>query len=446
MLVNFSVKNWMCFKNLTELSMVASRIRKPDHFVNKVPKYHFRVLPTAVIYGANASGKSALIKALYFAREFIMGEQSYRGSTLNIKGRKAFLLDFISNNQPTEFSFTLLLGDTAPLVYQYDFAIDDTKVVYEKLSLISNNANVNNKVIFHRYNNKIEYDMFDDSFYSYAKKGTKSNQLFLNNVVSQLSDEETAKDYQTVYNWFAEKLVIIFPNTKYNDMERLFFETDRFSKEISRILSVLDTGIYNLTSEEIQLAQAEIPNRLIERVKSDISIDKSIRISDYNGNHFIFTQTANGNIQVKKFVSTHRNIDGEEVNFDFCEESDGTKRLLDLLPLLINLTQHEMDITCVVDELDRSLHTLISKEIVKAFLFGRDKDNKSQLILSTHDINLMDKKLFRLDEVWMCEKDYEGCSELISMYDYKNITKLPELKELYLKGKVGGIPIISDWF
>ena len=100
----------------------------------------------------------------------------------------------------------------------------------------------------------------------------------------------------------------------------------------------------------------------------------------------------------------------------------------------------------IVDELDRSLHTLISKEIVKAFLFGRDKDNKSQLILSTHDINLMDKKLFRLDEVWMCEKDYEGCSELISMYDYKNITKLPELKELYLKGKVGGIPIISDWF
>ena len=142
-----------------------------------------------------------------------------------------------------------------------------------------------------------------------------------------------------------------------------------------------------------------------------------------------------------KLISKHKlkNSD-EEIDFQIHEESDGTQRILDLLPALVSLINH--DRIFVIDELDRSLHPLLIKEFTELFLEHSQKQ-KSQLIVTTHDATLLDLKTLRKDEIWFIEKNQSGESQLYSLEEFR-IRYDKNIKKDYLKGRYGAIPIFMD--
>jgi len=130
----------------------------------------------------------------------------------------------------------------------------------------------------------------------------------------------------------------------------------------------------------------------------------------------------------------HRLAGGKVGVLDFGEESDGTKRLLNLLPALYDLLKH--DRVCIIDEMDRSMHALLTRSVLRIFL---SHISKGQLILTTHESSLLDAEIFRRDEIWFAEKDTKGMTRLYSLNDYKKRTHAT-IRDYYLEGRYGATP------
>lgn len=144
----------------------------------------------------------------------------------------------------------------------------------------------------------------------------------------------------------------------------------------------------------------------------------------------------------KKLVSYHPRSDGTEAGFEIRQESDGTQRIIDLLPAFLRLSETTMPKVFVIDELDRSLHTLLTRQLIEAYLGNCSPETRSQLLFTTHDVLLMDQDIFRRDEMWIVERDRSGASTLLSFSDYKDIRHDKDVRKSYLQGRLGGIPRI----
>ena len=156
-----------------------------------------------------------------------------------------------------------------------------------------------------------------------------------------------------------------------------------------------------------------------------------------------YTVGLDGEDVVAKQLSTHhRNFDGDEVRFAVEWEADGTKRVIDLLPAFLDLASDGSTKVCVFDEIDRSLHTVLVWNLVESFLSGAGKDARAQLLFTTHDLMLMDQRLFRRDEMWLAERDRDGASTLVSFSEFKDARSDTDLRKVYLEGRTGGIPRI----
>ncbi len=157
---------------------------------------------------------------------------------------------------------------------------------------------------------------------------------------------------------------------------------------------------------------------------------------------FIVTRKK-GELITKKLVSYHRKSDGSEAKFEIRQESDGSQRIIHLLPTFLELASMGSKKVFVVDELDRSLHTNLTRGVLEFYLSNCSVDTRSQLLFTTHDIQLMDQKLFRRDEMWATERELSGTSLLIPFSDYKEIRYDKDIRKSYLQGRLGGIPQID---
>ena len=144
----------------------------------------------------------------------------------------------------------------------------------------------------------------------------------------------------------------------------------------------------------------------------------------------------------KKFVSYHLKSDGTEAKFEMRQESDGSRRVIDLLPAFLQLSETTAPKVFVIDELDRSLHTILTRRLIEVYLANCSPKTRSQLLLTTHDVLLMDQDIFRRDEMWVVEHDRSGASTLMSFSDYKDIRHDKDVRKSYLQGRLGGIPRI----
>jgi AAA15 family ATPase/GTPase len=142
-------------------------------------------------------------------------------------------------------------------------------------------------------------------------------------------------------------------------------------------------------------------------------------------------------------MTAHLDNEGNEKLFDIDQESDGTQRLLDLAPGLLDIFSG--DKVYIIDELDRSLHPDITVSILDAFLNSdTDKSGHSQLIVTTHETNLLDQQLIRKDEIWFCQKNKQGESNLYSLEEYQPRFD-NDIRKGYAVGRFGGIPLLSDF-
>lgn len=407
--------------------MVAGRERQHSHRVPRIGRSQLRLLPVAAIFGGNASGKTNFFRALSFAKSLVVVGTSQLEMPIRVE---PFLLDNESEARPSRFSFELLMDDG---IYCYSFSVTQTEVVDEELSLQTTGKP---KVLYLRSGEQIQFhpSLPDIEKLSLAFDLTRNNQLFLTAVLAH-----NVKSFHSVYRWFDESLTLIAPDSRFAPFEYLS-RGHTLHSLMNEALSGLDLGVVRVDSEEVP-PESVLPKRLIAEIQQDLKAGQTAIVGFGPGSRYIVIRQ-NGSLKAHELVTYHRKSDGQEVKFELSDESDGSQRAIDLLPAFLDLTSSGCKKTYVIDEFDRSLHTILTRWLLEYFLQEVSPQSRSQLLFTTHDAQLIDQSLFRRDEIWVTETDRHGASQLISFSEYKGIRDDKNIRRSYLHGRFGGVPKI----
>ncbi|MCY4445329.1 MAG: AAA family ATPase [Rhodobacteraceae bacterium] len=259
--------------------------------------------------------------------------------------------------------------------------------------------------------------------------------MFLTNSISQQIDT-----FRPVYDWFKDTLVLKAPDSRFASFEHSLDE-DPSPTTLNEIMTNLDTGISRLGGDEFSFENIPIPEILKRKIKEEIKEGTTIRLVSSLNERFIITQKF-GELVTKKLVTFHPRSDGTEAKFDIQKESDGTQRMIDLLPAFLDVLSLHLKKVYVIDEFGRSLHTLLTRELIEAYLENCSALSRTQLLITTHDVLLMDQGLFRRDELWVAERNHNGSSQLIPFSNYKDVRYDKDIRKSYLEGRLGGVPRI----
>ncbi len=430
MLIRFSVENWMSFQEKATFSSIASRERQHGERIPKIEKYKLGILPIGALYGGNASGKTNLFKALHFAKGLIIkGTQPYSLIAVDtFKLGKSQKLD-----QPSHFEFELLIDET---IYALSFSVNRKAILEEKLVRISGNKE---KTLYHRIEGKPNFDrsLEKNQPLHFAFKGTRDNQLFLTNSVSQKIDE-----FKPVYEWFMERLELVAPDSRFEPFEQFLDEGHPLYATMNKLLPQLDTGISHLGGEAILFENLPLAESMKMKLREELTEGSTVRILAEPMNERFIVTRKKGELIAKKLVTYHLKADGTETKFEMRQESDGSQRIIDLLPAFLELSADHSKKVFVIDEVDRSLHPLLILRLLEDYLAKCSHKSRAQLLFTTHNVLLMDQDLFRRDEMWIAERDVKGVSNLVSFSDYRDVRYDKDIRKSYLQGRLGGIPRI----
>lgn len=429
MLVSFSLENWMSFGKQVKFSMVASRERQHGDRVPTFGKYQMRLLPIAAIYGGNASGKTNFFKALSFAKSLII-KGTQPDSLIPVDH---FRLDAKGAERPSRFAFELLIDE---IIYDFSFVVTRKAVLEEKLVVITS---ASEKVLYDRHGGKPNFadSLAKNDFLKFAFQGTRENQLFLTNSVSQ-----KVEIFRPVYDWFKDTLELVAPDSRFEPFEQFLDEDHPLYAIMNEMLPQLDTGIVHLGGEEIPFENVPLPEPLKTDIHEHITEGMTSRLRAEPINERFIVTRKDGELKAKKLVTYHLKADGTEVKFEIRQESDGSQRVIDLLPAFLDLSAQKSKKVYVIDEIDRSLHTLLTRRLLETYLSNCSTETRTQLLMTTHDVLLMDQQLLRRDEMWVAERDASGTSNLLSFSEYKNVRYDKDIRKSYLQGRMGGIPRI----
>lgn len=423
MLIEFRVENFFSIQDEQVLSMVAS---SDDTFFNSHTNgdKKLALLKSSVIYGANAAGKSSIIKALNVMRRIIiLSAKKQRGDKLPVT---PFLLGD-EDDKPTKFEIIFMQDNTR---YQYGFILTSEKILEEWL-LVFGESNRAQKWFERIYNEKEgRYD------YSFGAKFLGSKQLWAENtrdnaLYLSAATQLNSKQLKPVFDFFALKLKIINLNNFDHQRHITIDKYKENKKFINEFLKIADLDIENIQIEEKKIDETtliseNIPKELKELIQRDLK--KGINISKMD------------------IQTTHINQKGEMVNFNLNNESDGTQNFFNLIGIWIDSLKKGNILIC--DELNTHLHPLMTKFLVN--LFHNEDLNKSnaQLIFTTHDTSILNQDVFRRDQIWFCEKQNKA-TKLYPLSDFKVRKDKTNLENDYLLGRFGALPyfkeILSSW-
>lgn len=415
MLVEFRVSNFRSLRDEQALSLVASKDKsfQDTHTLATGQSAAPALLRSAVIYGANAGGKSNLIKALQYMRGVVL-ESATLQPQQTFDRLQPFRLNTESDKQPSSFEITTILNNVR---YQYGFTMNRQRIVSEHLVVYKT---AKPQTWFDRHFDELTGK--DVYAFGAGLKGakhlwegaTRPNSLFLSMAV-QLNSESL----RPVFDWFASELIIINEQSQLNphtSIQMLKLHENR--KRICDFLSAADISI-----ADIEVMSRKVPGPAVH-FDTQTGITE-VRMEEMEQHQLRFSH-----------ITDHARAD-----FDLEDESSGTRNLLFLAGPVLDILQKGL--TLVVDELDTSLHTLLVRELVRLFHQPDINTGGAQLIFTTHDTSLLDAEdLFRRDQVWFIEKDREQASSLIPLLDYSP-RKNEALERGYLIGRYGGIPFLD---
>lgn len=432
MLKRFILENFSSYKNETILDFTAGTTEKNESHIYNVGT--LKLLKTAIIYGANASGKSNIVKAFNFAIDIII-----EGIENVDTYKKYFRLDQKFYMLPTKFEFEIEIDD---IFYSYGFSalLNEKTIQDEWLYKISSNKF---EKIFERTSRNITFGKKIENITALKKRfdiyaediKNQKQKLFLSEIAEKNLSLKSIQIFNDIYSYFDKKVVIIYPDTKFALNIDRDFEILELYKQY---LKSFDTGINDIDSIEDNFDKIakNFPEKLKIDIEKRVSIGKAAEIR-FEGQSFVFKRDKDG-IKVKKIGLIHSSNDLNEV-FELKEESDGTIRLFDLIPL-IGLWGR--DVTILVDEFERSLHPKLTKKFLE--LFYTIKTSKTQMIITTHESTLLDLELVRRDEVWFTEKKADGSSKLYSLEQFKERYD-KKIEKAYLLGRYGAVPIFKSF-
>ncbi|WP_226641187.1 AAA family ATPase [Bacillus tropicus] len=437
MLVNFRFGNYLSYHDITEFSMVTGNVKKHrEHVMNFKD---ISLLKFATLYGANAAGKSNLVKAIEFSRNLVV--RGFR----NIQTSDKYCKIYPSNQEElTHFEYEIVIDD---VVYSYGFSVNlfEKEVNKEWLYSLLNN---NEQEIFtrelkgNRYEININYDFLEleqmeisrmDVYKEDSKELTDS--LFiteLNKNKKTFTTKDNLSIFNSVYLWFREKLEVISPDDSPLENGITYIKKDN-GIALANFLDAFGTGIKEVCTKEVHEKDLynEMPARFVKSFLEDIRTDgpDSRLVMLRTPSNIYEIEKQNETLKIKTIYFNHFS---EDVFYSLGEESDGTVRLVELYDILAS----DSDKVFVIDEIDRSLHPNLTYNFIKEFL---KKDNNGQLIATTHEDRLLDLNMLRRDEIWFVEKQEKGESILYSLEKFKERFDKDILKA-YLEGRYGSVP------
>lgn len=455
MLLQLTVGNFLSFKDNMTFSAIAvnnSDREIDDLHGDRLLAHPFEegisILPISAIYGANGAGKSNLVKAVKFAKDLVVeGTRSDRMIPVY-----PFKLGNYSK-QPSNFEFIFVRQGVQ---YSYGFRLDREQIFEEWL--YSTFQETKEEVIyFERITSSAKETTIElgsqlkeksdksEQFLEFVAQGTRPNQLFLTEAI-----DRNVEALRPVMDWFSEVLAVVSAGMSFGGSEILSMKDKSFFKFLEKSLRLVGTGVdkIKVVREKFDSENhlSDLPSEVIDPIRNGLVQEQSEAGSDriamlaVPGKRYFFVTSDEDEFSVVQLKTQHRDEEGELVDFAIEEESDGTQRLINLIPILFALKEKD-EIVVFFDELDRRLHPLLSQYFIRELLDCRGASN--QLFFTTHDTNLLDLELFRRDEIWFVEKNRKGASSLYSLAEF-HIQQDIKVEKGYLNGRFGAIPFFGE--
>lgn len=425
MLIEISITNFRSFRDKQTFSLLPlGKIRNREVKVLQPENYpKVNALPSAVLYGPNNSGKSNFIKA-FQALEWLVLKSGNFNSDQKLHANEYFHFDNQTKNEPSTFELDFIAPNKKRYIYQVTFGEKNIIKEYLYSYNITNKGKITLNTLFERNEQVIKF---------IALKGVKEsvnfepNQLFLSRGDIAGNDE-----LKKIYSFFSSQIIsLTFTETEYtNFLTRRYAEfiidnpDSKFPKLIESILQETNSGILGIETNMVDVSKINFPEDISQEIKDklfeQLKYDLRTRHKLFDGNLEIGTET----ISLK-------------------EQSTGTRKLIGLSPVILDALANGQ--VLLIDEMNTSLHTEITSWLIDLFNNSITNPNNAQLVITTHDMSLLDRNLYEKDQIFAIEKNEFGASYMYSFAEFTGLRKIDNnrLANLYETGRLGGLPHIS---
>jgi len=401
----------------------SSKSKEENVFTQPIGKGdNIRLLKTCAILGANASGKSTLFRGLYEIIRFITKEPAVVGN--EISAYDPFVFSEDTKYKPVEFSIDFIIKNIVK--YKYSIVFDKKNIIEEILESYPKNRKI---ILFQRSISK-DNRLLKHIGYIGSPSKNKKIELFHNQpMLSKFGTDIPDEIISEVFLYFKGVDIINTVNSRMLsslniDIKEASEKNSNFLNKLNELIKLADTGLNEINLSKLAEDEFNFPNGFSEELKNKIILDNKYRLTSFH--------------------NLYRNdqlINNKEP-FPFDEESHGTKTLFVLGGKLIQVLETGHPI--FIDEIETSLHPYLTKMLISLFQNDRINKHNAQLIFTTHDTNILDKRFLRKDQIWLAEKDEFGNTDLFSLQDFTDVREDTPFDKWYLAGKFGAIPNIKS--
>jgi len=428
MLLSFSVENFSSIKEKQTLSFKAN---KSDHLEDAyvIKKKGIRILKMIMIYGANASGKSNILKALDFLKTIVIHPKNKKDEKLEYE---PFLFDNKTIDKPTKFSIEFLIND---IRYLYEVSFNKNYILNETLYF----HNPNKALVFERRTN-LKKELSEIEFGSKIKvdksiKERLETNLLTNNTVlgTFLKTNVEIKEIKDAVRWFKNNLnFLVTSELNLKTLIARIIEKDELLKKY--VILILKKADFQISDIVLKRKQKEFPDILLEPLFNAVDIKNRGILEE------LFEKGGYKPLEIK---FTH-SVKKEKFDLPYELESEGTKRFFELAGLLALSIKNS--VVLPIDELEASIHPDLFRHFILMFLMNT---KNSQIIATTHNREILkEKDLFREDAIWFTEKDENSSTQLYSLADFHSsvVRDTSNVFNAYKIGKLGAIPNLGDYY
>lgn len=449
MLLKMSLKNFKSFKNAVTIDLVSStKVRAlPSHVVRFG---EMKVLRNAVIYGANASGKSNLHKAFAFVQSALKTgaiplDASSSYCKIGDDGRteeSVFDLLFEVDGEFFDYGFSAVLAErevSSEWLYRLEPGRGGAWAQQKVYERNGSDAPALGDGLTLEDNERYRFELYASDF------SGASDRLFLSelNRGKKYAEKSFFSLFERAYSFLVRSIRVIGAGD-HTPQTEVYLRGGQL-EIISELLSGFDTGINEVKREKITMAELNelLPPPLVGQVKvllSDMLANGSEvnNITIRSDSAYIIVTSVKGDEPVMEKICLRH--EDSLSTYEFAEESDGTQRLFDFIDLLLT---NDRSAVFVIDEINRSLHPMLSKHLIELFNRVHAQD-KVQLICTTHEDALMDRELLRSDEIWFVERKTSEGSRLYSLDSFSDVRTKTSVEKRYWEGRYGGVPVLNE--
>lgn len=439
MLLRFELGNFLSFDKKQEFTLFPGNQKKKSERLTNTR--NGKLLNLSVIYGANASGKTNFIRSMAFSKELILkgidklkyGDEYFKNNSENKDKESYFEYEIIVDDQAYAYGFKVNL-DKKKIIgeWLYELNKKEEKCIYD-LSFDDSDENSIDEL----YSDNERFLLLKDDI------SEMDNSLILSEVVRRkyYQNDNSFIIFKEIYNWFENDLRIVSPSGSPGPIDEIF--KDDLKDNILDMLKKFDTGIKDFSYISRSKEESAIPKFILDDFLDKTTSENKenfgiVKSKDHLYRVKVTNELNKKNIEIKELLFKHSN-EKDSPLFMLSEESDGTKRLIELMTLM---SEENNSKTFIIDEIDRSLHPQLTYKFLQLFL---NKKNQNQLIASTHESMLLDQELLRRDEIWFIHKNSKTmASEIYSLDKFKERFD-KDIHKAYLEGRYGAVPLFKEF-